>query len=53
MKSEIKLNSGHFFELGMFEINAIWRMQYFSDSVLIQQFANSITPTNVIQKKFV
>ena len=29
LKSEMKLNSEHLFELDTIEINAIWRMQYF------------------------
>ena len=46
MKSQIKLNSEHFFEFATLEINSIWRMQYFfSDTAYIQQYANSITST--------
>ena len=47
MKSETKLNSEHLFELATPEINAIQRMQYFSDTAYIQQYANSITSTLV------
>ena len=28
----MKLNSEHLLELAILEINAIWRMQYFSDT---------------------
>ena len=33
MKSEINFNSDHLFQLATLEINAIWRMQHFSDTV--------------------
>ena len=29
MKSEVKLNSEHLFELVTIELNAIWKMEYF------------------------
>ena len=32
MKSEIKLNYKHLFTLATPEINAVWRMPYFSDT---------------------
>ena len=43
MKTEMKLNSEQFFELATPERNAISRMQYLSDTDLIQQYANSTT----------
>ena len=46
---EIKLNPEHLFELPTAEINAMWRMQYFSDTA--ENF--NIGTVNASQKKFV
>ena len=57
MKSEMKLNSEHLFELAIPEINATWRMQYFFGyflNTIVCEFSKfNIGTVNAIQKKFV
>ena len=57
MKSELKLNSEHLFQLAALEINEIWRMQYFFGHCLNTtefKFNNfNIGAVNTIQKKFI
>ena len=43
----MKWNSEHLLELATLAINAIWRMQYFSDTGYISRYTNSITTTLV------
>ena len=56
-ESEMKWNSEHLFELATLEINAIWRIQYFSWYFLNTtecDFNNfNIGTVNETQKKFV
>ena len=57
MKSEKKLNSKDLFDLAALEIKQYGERNIFSDTPLIQEYANSVTSTfyigaaNEIQKK--
>ena len=57
MKSELKLNSEHLFELATPKINAIWRMQYFFLYCLnttVFEFSNfNIGTVTAIQRELV
>ena len=59
MKSEKKLNSKDLFDLAALEIKQQRECNIFSDTPLIQEYANSVTSTfnigaaNEIKKKFV